>query len=250
MSENKKFIRFFTWVTVIFFILTYVFSIQEFKHPFINNGFLETIFGGLFASFGVMLLAEIKKYVINKRNLEDLMYFTLLNLYNELVLQAKYADLYITHPYAEVPSNVFSTGAFVICSYINTLRGIDYTPYKKTCVLCQWNCYRSNEFIALNKHVNWCNNNLFIAITQEKINALNQGKGAYNPIASDHDVNITLRKMKANALERTKAIEPIMNILSSTYPERYQWEKDKKVANEAKICLPFEDPELNAFFKD
>lgn len=250
MSENRKFIAFFSWVTLIFLVLTYVFSIQNFEYPYINNGFLETVFGGLFASFGVMLLAEIKKYYINKKNMEDLLYFTMLNIYNELVLETKYADLYITHPSTEVPSNVFSERVPAYCGYMNTLRGIDYATYGKSCILCRWNWYRSKELPNLNKHVNWCSNRLFIAVTQEKLNAQYQGKGAYNPVSSDHDVNVTLHKMKADALERIKAINPLMSTISSVYPDRYQWEKDKTISNDAIIRLPSEDPELNAFFKD
>ena len=250
MSENKKFISFFTWVTAIFLVLTYVFSIQEFSHPFMNNGFLETIFGGLFASFGVMLLAEIKKYWINKKTSEDIMYITLLNLYIELVMETKYADLYVNHPNVEVPSNVFSTRSPVIYNSVNTLRGIDYTPYIKNCILCCWNKYRSGEFPAFDKHINWCNNNLLIAINQEKMKALRSGKGAYNPIASDHDVNITIRKIKSDAMERIKAIELFITTLVSIYPDRYNWERDRKSVDEAQVCLPMDNPEINTFFKD
>ena len=67
MSNNKKFIKYLSWCTGISLILSYVSCVFVFDYTFLNNNFLLTLFGGVFASFCVMLLSEIKKYLDNKK---------------------------------------------------------------------------------------------------------------------------------------------------------------------------------------
>ena len=111
MSENKKYISFFSWITALFLVLTYVFSIVKISSPFMSSDFLEIIFGGLFASFGVMLLAEIKKYTMNKQIAEDNLYDSLVSLYAELVVQSKQTEVYLNNQTAAVPENLYSNRA-------------------------------------------------------------------------------------------------------------------------------------------
>ena len=188
MSENKKYIRFFSWVTALFLILTYISSIVKLSLLFLNSEFLEIVFGGLFASFGVMLLAEIKKYSMSKRATEDLMYFSLLGLYSELVVEAKNADVYLKNPDSPVPEKLFSDRLPTICGYINTLRGIDYAPFRENKIFKQWNAYKEKEFQLLDNHAIACRTHLLLAINQEKLRALDRQIAYYNPTAKDHDV--------------------------------------------------------------
>lgn len=250
MSENRKFIVFFSWITALLFILTYFFSVITFSYQFLSSDFLEIVFGGLFASFGVMLLAEIKKYHINRRNTENTLYFTLLNLYAELVIEAKSADVYLKNLDSMVPDSLFSDRATVINSYIFSLRGIDYNPFRENGISKQWNEFRAKEFQCLDCHVIDCRTKLFLAINNEKLRALDQQITNYNPIARDHDVNITLNKIKANATERVRAIERVQDAFSATYENRYHWEQERTSLQSLEIGLPTENPSIAAFFKE
>lgn len=250
MSENKKYIRFFSWVTALFLILTYIFSVVEFSFPLLNSDFLEIVFGGLFASFGVMLLAEIKKYSITKKSTEDLMYFSLLGLYSELVVEAKNADVYLKNPDSPVPENLFSDRLPAISGYINTLRGIDYAPFKENDISKQWNAYKGKEIQCLDNHAIACRTHLFLAINQEKLRALERQITYYNPTAKDHDVSVTLTKMKADAVERARAIAEMQDCISTACANRYQWEEEKASLQSLEIGLPTENPRLASFFED
>ena len=250
MSENKKYIRFFSWVTALFLVLTYVFSIVEFSFTLLSSNFLEIVFGGLFASFGVMLLAEIKKYSISKRSAEDLMYFTLLGLYSDLVVEAKNSDVYLKNPSAPVPDNLYSDRLPAISGYINALRGIDYSPFRENDISRQWNTFRGQEFQCLDNHAIACRTHLFLAINQEKLRALDRQLTHYHPTSMDHDVNVTLRKMKADAIERAHAIEIMQNRISAACANRYQWKEEKANLQSLEIGLPTENPRLTSFFED
>lgn len=250
MSENKTFIRFFSWVTALFLALTYVFSIIEFSFPILNSNFLEIVFGGLFASFGVMLLAEIKKYSISKRSTEDLLYFTLLGLYSDLVVEAKNSDVYLKNTNVPVPDNLYSDRLTAICGYISTLRGIDYSPFRENDISRQWNVYRGQEIQRLDNHVIACRTHLFLAINQEKLRALDRQLTHYYPSSMDHDVNVTLRKMKADAIERARAIEAMQDRISSARANCYRWQEEKANLQSLEIGLPTENPRITSFFED
>ncbi len=250
MSESKKLIRFFFWITALFLVLTYVFSIVKFSYCFLSNDFLEIVFGGLFASFGVMLLAEIKKYSISKRTTEDLLYVTLLGLYSDLVVEAKNSDVYLKNPDSPVPNNLFSDRLPAISGFINTLRGIDYAPFKENDISKQWNAYRGKEFQSLDNHAIACRTHLFLAINQEKLRALDRQITYYNPTAKDHDVSVTLKKMKADAIERARAIEKMQDCISTACANRYQWKEEKANLQSLEIGLPTENPRLTSFFED
>ena len=250
MSENINFIRFFSWATCIFLILTYVFSLVSFSWEWLNSNFLVVAFGGLFASFGVMLLAEIKKYHVNKHAVEDKLYYTLLSLYNELTVESKNADAYLNNPNTAVPENLFSFRAPAINAILYSLKCTDYSPIKRNVIFDKWSSYRENEFPVMDNHVNACNTRLTIAIIDERLNALDRQIMSYHPSASDKYVGITLRKMKADADERLKAIETMLAAISSLDNKRYNWQKEKDLIQSIKIGLPSENQELNKFFTE
>lgn len=250
MSENKQFIAFFSWITGVFLILTYIFSVVKFTWRFLSSDFLVVAFGGLFASFGVMLLAEIKKYFINKRSAEDMLYFTLLRLYTELIVEAKNAEVYLNNQDSMVPDNLFKDRVPQISGYIYSLRNIDYAPFRKNKIESQWTEYRMKELPNLNDHVIICNTHLFLAINQEKMKALDRGLAHYHPIGKDHDVNVTLKKTHADAIARTLVIEKMQDVLFSAYSNRYMWEKEKERLQSLEIGLPTENPNLKAFFEE
>ena len=250
MTENRKFIRFFAWITAFFLMLTYLFSLIDFSWRFLNSDFLEIIFGGLFASFGVMLLAEIKKYSINKRLAEDTLYETLLSMYSELMVEIINTNVYLDNLDKEVPDNLYNNRAPAMNSYLLSLRRIDYSPVKESKLSQSWEKYKQNELRKLDKHIGYCNTHLSMAINREKIKALERKLTSYNPIGKDHDVEITLIKMKVDAIKRTHAINQLLDTLSSACMNRYNWKDEKEKYQTIKVGLPSENPELKAFFEE
>ena len=62
MKTNKKFIKFFSVASGITFAACYLTSLIEFEKAWINSNFLFSVSSGVFASFIVVLVTEIKKY--------------------------------------------------------------------------------------------------------------------------------------------------------------------------------------------
>ena len=251
MSENRKFIIFFSWLTGLFLVATYVFSILQFEYALLTSDFLVVIFGGLFASFGVMLLAEIKKYFLNKRTAEDTLYYTLLNLYIELILEIKNADVYLNNPSTPVPDNLFSDSAPSIGQALTTLKHLDYSTFTKTKNSQRWNTYKAKEIPCLDEHLGYCRSYLFMAINRDELKAIDEkGLTAYHPTSQDQAVKVTLTKIKANAINRSQEIESLMEEIISSYKDRYSWEEAKKKIQNTDVGLPTDNERINSFFEE
>ena len=249
MSNNKSFIKFLSWITILFLVLTYVGSLLEFKFSYITSEFLFVIFGGIFASCCVMLLSEIKKYIDNKRAAEDMLYGSLLGLYIELTTETKNAEMYLCNPQEGVPPNLFEHRAYVQQNYCQVLRNLDYAPIKRTPLVTQVQMFKSNEIPCIDKHISICVNRLPMAINYVKIGCLQRNINGYIPTSNDQLVKITLQKTKADATVRLKAIEGLIIALISVYPKRYNWMNDKQAIDAINFDLKEQDAENRAFFE-
>ena len=214
-----------------------------------NNDFLVVAFGGLFGSFGVTLLAEIKKYFVNKRDSEINLYSTFLALYSELVVEVKNAEYYLSEPII-IPDNLFSGRSSYIQSYANMLQTIDYSTFCENSFSISWKNYRDKEIPELNNHVILCQSRLSLAINNEKLLMLEKGIINYTPRSDDKYVNITLRKMIIDAKGKIGAIERIMDALDKTYPNKYKWNLQKDRINNITVGNPLENKEIKDFFEE
>lgn len=249
MSSNKSFLRFLSWITILFLVFTYVGSILEFRYSYITSEFLFVIFGGIFASFCVMLLSEIKKYIDNKRAAEDMLYSSLRGLYIELTAETKNAEMYLSNPQEIVPSNLFGYRAYVVENYCQVLRSLDYSPIKQTPLARQFQVFKTNEISCIDKHISIGVNRLPMAINCVQREYLQRNVIGYNPTSNDQLVKITLQKTKADAMVRLKAVEGLIVALISVYPKRYNWMNDKQAIDAINFDLKEQDAENRTFFE-
>ena len=79
METSVKIIKFTTVMSGIFMILTYGVSLNVaylwFDIEWLSNNFLLTIFGGIFASMLVVLICEVHKYLLLKREAENQIFY-------------------------------------------------------------------------------------------------------------------------------------------------------------------------------
>ena len=81
MRTQIKVIRFAAINSAIFAVLTYIITLNmeigflNLDTPWLSNNFALTICGGVFVSLLVMLICEVQKYLLDKKNAEDFLYF-------------------------------------------------------------------------------------------------------------------------------------------------------------------------------
>ena len=253
MSKNKKFIIFYFVATIVLLILTFIASVVCFNYKDFWSSFFQIICGGLFGSFGVMLLSEIKSYSVNKKDSETIIYSAFFFLYSELKTEISIIDKYLNTPDEKVPYNLLKNAFPNHAFYYNQLATVDYSLlfnrgenlfYNKFIV------YRSNELFVLGNHPLVSNNTLQIAINLEEIKRIEEihdetkvpENSSGNPYLDieltklminnikipAHKLKPTFEKIKNDTNERIKAIDEIQTLLSKTYPKRYNWEYVKK----------------------
>ncbi|MBD5499333.1 MAG: hypothetical protein HDR11_16555 [Lachnospiraceae bacterium] len=94
MKANIKFIKIFSITSGVALVACYIASLFTFEKLWVNSNFLFSVFSGVFASFIVVLIIEIKKYFDNKSMAENCIYGNCVELYTELTGQIKQLDMY------------------------------------------------------------------------------------------------------------------------------------------------------------
>lgn len=251
MSINKKIINFLSWGTGISLIISYVCCVFVFECRFLNNNFLLTLFGGMFASFCVMLLSEIKKYSVNKKSTEDLLYANLLSLYIEFTGEIRNLSMYLENKNEIVPRNLLNNSAIVISNLNSTIRSVDYNPFIKTALYNNLLLFKQNEVPKINNHIINLNY-LPLAVDKTQLEIIRKGCGEklyYNPTAADKLVEIALIKIKHDAEIQKKSVEGLINAIISEFPNRFNWAKEKEIADFLKFDLKEKEMQHKSFFE-
>lgn len=231
MKINIKFIKFFSITSGIAFVACYIVSLITFEKTWINSNFLFSVFSGVFASFIVVLITEIKKYFDNKSIAENCIYGNCVGVYTELTFQIKQLDMYLKNKEEIFPGTILENRMSFLASYNNALRLIDYTTMRKKNVLFhRFINFVQQEVPKVEQHIGNCCN-LQIAVNQTQINHLKQGILGYNPTTADPMVNMASQKIKFSAEARRVAIDEFLQTMASFYPNRFNWDNEKASIN-------------------
>lgn len=246
MKTNIKFIKFFSITSIVAFIACYITSLVAFEEPWLNSNFLFSIFSGVFASFIVVLITEIKKYFDNKSMTENCIYGNCVGLYTELTVQIKQLNMYLENKTELFPGAILEHRMPSLSSFNNTLRLIDYTTIRKKNVLFhRFTSFVQQEVPKVEHHIGNCSN-LQIAVNQTQINHLKQEVMTYSPTTADPLVNIAVQKIKASAEARRVAIDGFLQTMMSFYPNRFNWDNEKAAINQ----VSFDMQEMHKQSKD
>lgn len=131
MKENIKMMKYLCGLTIAFFILTYIVSVNmeygyiSVNSKWISNNFLFAILGGIFTGLGVTLLMEYRHYGLNKNNAKCICFTNILSLYAQLqfyyynLRRAKDENMIITDSLIDVK---------LIDQNSQMIRNVDYVP--------------------------------------------------------------------------------------------------------------------------
>ena len=136
MRESIKVIKWCSFISIVFLILTYAVTVNSegrfisVNSVWISNSFLITLFGGVFASMLVVVLCEIQKYLSAKTSTEEFLFYQSLYLYQALMQMKTIIGDYLNHNEWPVPENLFDESIRMIQSEMNALQITDYATFK------------------------------------------------------------------------------------------------------------------------
>lgn len=136
MSDNKTMIRFYSLFLLIFSLLTYAVDLNAqhgfvvINSPLVSHSFCFAILSGILTGVIVALAAEIRQYMMHKRQARSALYAIASELYALISVQKASLKYYINNPNIPIPENI--GGDFArqpILDRVLQFRAIDYSTF-------------------------------------------------------------------------------------------------------------------------
>ena len=99
--------------------------------PWISNNFALTVCGGIFASTLVVMLCEVQKYLTNKANCENYLFYQAIYLYLALFLMQRTSKEFIETPTEAVPENLLEDNVQRAQYQLSAIQNVDYITFSK-----------------------------------------------------------------------------------------------------------------------
>lgn len=234
MSGNIKTIRFTTILSTIFALLTYIISLNmelSFFDPnwtWISNNFALAVCSGIFASTLVVLLCEIQKYLSNKVNLENYLFYQAEYLYFALFLIQGTTKEFIDTPTEIVPENLLEDNARKAQCQLNAIQGVDYVTFsKKSRVMVAQRNFCS-EVIPRIKSFLMSDNYLKREILAVQISNLEQFGMRKAVTTAEPNIFQMLKVVNEKSGELLENVSNYISAIDNSCHNRFAWKKQKE----------------------
>ena len=137
MRGNITTIKFTAILSAIFAVFTYIVTLNmELSFftpnwPWISNNFALTVCGGIFASTLVVMLCEAQKYLTNKSNCENYLFYQTMYLYLALFIIERITKEFIETPTEAVTENLLEDNVQRAQWQLNAIQGVDYVTFSR-----------------------------------------------------------------------------------------------------------------------
>ena len=235
MSVSVNTIKRLLAILIVVLAITYFISLNMESHyiilntKWLSNDFLFAIVGGTFASLVVVLVCEIIKYRQIKIATEGALFSYLANLYGQfLIIKGNCIRSLKSHNI--VSDNLIQStcdNSMMLADYIN---GTDYAPYcKNNKIKYILDQFKKEKYSALKNVLISCAN-LRIAIREDSIILLQQGKR--DIVTSDcPNAQGTLNKIKSQTATILTYLDQIISQIDNELQNKYNWQSLKKTMN-------------------
>lgn len=138
MSDNKTMIYFYSVLFLVFALLAYAadlnsqFHFVQLNSAFASNSFCFSILSGILTGVVVALAAEVRQYLLHKRQMRSVVYSITSDLYSVIAAHSGRIVYYINNHGESVPEDF--GGDMVrelMLARIEQLQMIDYVPFSK-----------------------------------------------------------------------------------------------------------------------
>lgn len=252
MRSNIDTIKLATILSVLFALFTYVVTLNMElafftpQWPWISNNFFLTVCGGVFASTLVVLFCEIQKYLGNKANCEQYLFYQTLYLYSLLFQMQKNVEEYIANREEPVPVGLLEKPAQMAQYQVNAIRNIDYITFsKKNPLVIAHRNFCMKELVEISIALE-CWNYLKRAILTTRINNL-KSIGKEIPITSANAlVGQTLVITNEKYISLLDDLSDYLKVIDQECSNRFGWDELRSKISESYISI-FNSANLESF---
>lgn len=224
MNTSIRVIKFTTIIAIITVIITLVISLNIkymwFELKYIPNDFLMAIFSGIFGSTLVVLICEIQKYLLMKKQSEYILYSCMTEVLARFMTMRTSLRLLIENPQDLVNQGLFNEFKQRMEYQFNIFYNVDYTTW----------CKRQKLFLTTKNFILYSNNTIMkllddcayldVALYNERIKQLQNNQPDY--ITS---LNSTIKQLLIIYVKRfNEVIEKIEKyIIEIDYRDKYKF---------------------------
>lgn len=227
MRDSIKVIKFTAVFSVIFMIITYLITVNMEIHFFelntiwLSNNFVLTSCGGIFASFFVVFLCEVQKYLAAKSSVQAELFYHATYLYTALFYIQQNIREYRENKAYIVPDNLLDMRVAMVQGELSILQNTDYCTFKAhNRFVDVHRKFCSEGAVKISTVVNNCNflkTALYSARTQSTLSFGNAVTSA-NPI-----VDKTLSVLEQETSEALLEVDTYLQKIDTCCKNRYNW---------------------------
>lgn len=252
MRGNIETIKFTAIISSIFALLSYFVTLNielAFfvpQWPWVSNNFVLTMCGGIFTSTFVVLFCELQKYLSNKANYEQYLFYQTMYLYSLLFQMQKNVEEYIANKEETVSEGLLEKSAQMAQCQVNAIRGIDYVTFRKQnpLVIAHRN-FCTKKLSEISSALGYWNY-LKRAILSKRITNL-QETGRDMPITSaDTLINQTLVIIREKYLSLLNDLSGYLEVIDQACNNRFGWNEMKSKISGSYISI-FNSADLKTF---
>ena len=249
MSDNKAMIRFYAILLVVSAVLTYMvdvnvqFGFIRANSLFISNSFCFAILSGILTGVVVALAAEIRQYLLHKRDAINVLYSIASELYALISVQKASIKYYINNINASIPENIggdFERQPILVRS--SQLKTIDYVPYSKKDDIR----LALKEFLKQLDMIECAARNLVdlqIAYNQTKISFYEKNDNQ-SKVTAESSIMLNALKEKHGVMkECLEVLNGFCSEFEKTDSKHFKWKSGKKAVDDMSIKI-----EKNAYY--
>lgn len=251
MKSIIKTIKFLFWACLVTLGLTYIISLFDkwFTLTWLPNSFLLAISSGIFVSFFVLFVMELKKYFDTKNSLLNYIYYNCSSLYRELWIQISSIDMYLEKKDEFVPENLLEYRLPYIINITQNLRMAEYKLFKKQNAIEQaFSTFQNNGITEIDNYIS-LRTYLPLSINKTNLAAILKVNLNYRSTAKDSLVATALQKTKDSANLLMHEIDNLMETIVSCN-KKFDWGKEKKIILNSKPSLEDARIQEEKFFNE
>ncbi len=228
MRTQIKVIRFAAINSAIFAVFTYLITLNmeigflNLDTPWLSNNFALTICGGVFVSLLVMLICEVQKYLLDKKNAEDFLYFHTAYIFAQLHVIKTHLLTCIEDSSRPVPKELLTYTVGIIKNEIALVSNVDYITLTSCQLVKSYQDFCINVLKRIEYYLN-TTNYLSIAVLQDQICNL-QIFGVERTItAQSPNTGKVLHLLCKDIDPLSNEVDTFLLVLDFECKNRYEW---------------------------
>lgn len=248
MSSSVKTIKLTILLSLLFVAITYFVTVNmelgiaSLNNGWISNNFFLTIFGGAFGSTIVVLICELHRYWLLKKETELKIYNLLYSILAELIVSNNTIRTYLQNTKLTVPGEALNSSRAKALAAINTLEDVDYQTFSGKTELEMTLAYFFQGSYQSIKHFVSDEQFLNNAVLLDKIDLLEQGDSGKVTVECKN-TGKTLSILSETGQNCVNDLKVLLERLDSICNGRFKWAQTKLTIESFPTVLPLDEYE-------